>query len=246
MRPMPSLSLPGHLIWFAHCPKAGGTSIERLMVETWGPAVGHLHWGWDLWWRRGGWREAGVPNSPQHLVWRDARNALPRAPDTVFALVRDPLRRMESEHRWQRSRRRGTILGKALACLPFSLWLRIMLTLAARNPHAFDNHFRPQTDFIPEGAVVFRLEDGLAQVADWLGRRAGQRLAPPPHVLATTRHGTDRDPRDVALVKQVFAADYARFGYGPPALTTPDRPLLDVLARLSGRGLVWLDSRGSL
>ena len=48
---MPSLTLDNRLIWFAHCPKAGGTSIETLMVETWGDRVGHLHWGWDLWWK---------------------------------------------------------------------------------------------------------------------------------------------------------------------------------------------------
>ena len=156
---MPSLTLPDRLIWFAHCPKAGGTSIEQFMVAQWGEAVGHLHWGWDLWWKGGGWRVADPPNSPQHLIWEDALKVLPRAPDRVFALVRDPVARITSEYRWQRQGRRGTRLGKALACLPFPFWLRCMLALARQNPHAFDNHLRCQTDFIPEGAKVFRLEE---------------------------------------------------------------------------------------
>ena len=118
---MPSLTLPDRLIWFAHCPKAGGTTVEKFMVSHWGEAVGHLHWGWDLWWKTGGWRVADPPNSPQHLIWRDAEAALAAPPDLVFAVVRDPVARMQSEHRWQRRLRRGSRLGRALALLPFGL-----------------------------------------------------------------------------------------------------------------------------
>ena len=171
---MPSLTLPDRLIWFAHCPKAGGTSVEQFMVSRWGEAIGHLHWGWDVWWRRGGWRLATPPSSPQHLVWADARAHLPRPPDAVFAVVRDPVARMISEYRWQRQARRGTRLGRALSYLPFSFWLRLMLATARRSPYAFDNHFRPQTDFVPEGARVFRLEDGLQPAIDWLLEAAGE------------------------------------------------------------------------
>ncbi|MDH5453710.1 MAG: sulfotransferase family protein, partial [Paracoccaceae bacterium] len=112
---MPSLTLPDRLIWFAHCPKAGGTSVEQFMVARWGDAVGHLHWGWDRWWRSGGWRLAAPPNSPQHLVWEDAVSALPRAPDAVFAVVRDPVARMTSEYRWQRGGQCRSWLGRLMA-----------------------------------------------------------------------------------------------------------------------------------
>ena len=127
---MPSLTLPDRLIWFAHCPKAG-TSVERFMVDCWGDAVGHLHWGWDLWWKRGGWRHANPPNSPQHLIWEDALKTLPRTPDIVFAVVRDPLSRLVSEYHYQRQARRGTRIGRGLAHLPFSIWARVMVKLAA-------------------------------------------------------------------------------------------------------------------
>lgn len=247
---MPSLSLPDRLIWFAHCPKAGGTSVETFMVETWGEAVGHLHWGWDLWWRGGGWRLADPPNSPQHLVWADAARTLDQAPDAVFALVRDPVARMASEYRWQQrpaghGGRRGTRLGKLLARLPFSLWLRLMLAAARRNPHAFDNHFRPQTEFVPEGAAVFRLEDGLAPALSWLAETAGTPPPiTPPHALAGQGgHPVARE--EAALIGQVFAVDYARFGYARPALARP-RPGLDLLVRLAGPALARLDRSGRL
>jgi len=244
--PMPSLTLSDRLIWFAHCPKAGGTSLEQLMVAHWGPAVGHLHWGWDRWWRKGGWRVAHPPNSPQHLIWADARACLPTPPDAVFALVRDPVARLASEHRWQRHHRGGTKLGKLLAWLPFSLWLRVMLVVARRHPHAFDNHLRPQADFVPETARVFRLEDGLDAAVRWLSEVTETALdaAVLPHALSSGR-GSRVAARDQALIARAFADDYARFGYARPAADT--RPGLDDgLAILLACPVAWLDRRGAL
>ena len=55
-----------------------------------------------------------------------------------------------------------------------------MLAVLRLNPRAFDNHLRPQADFVPEGAV-FRLEDGLGAALDLLGATTGAVLSAPPH-----------------------------------------------------------------
>lgn len=234
---MPSLNLDNRLIWFAHCPKAGGTSVEQMLVDCFGDAVGHLSWGWDLWWKNGGWRQADPPNSPQHLIWKDAQGILPKPPDAVFALVRDPMARMVSEYHYQRDRRRGTRAGRWLACLPFSLWLRLMLRLARLNPYAFDNHLRPQCDFVPKEAEVFPLEDGLGPVGDWLGQTIGVEGLPArfPHALPGKAGPSRVDPRDQALIALAFAADYSRFKYDLPPPLSPRRPLVDAV----GLVLVW-------
>lgn len=246
---MPSLTLSDRLIWFAHCPKAGGTTIETLMVATWGSRVGHLRWGWDLWWRNGGWREADPPNSPQHLTWADAAIALDRAPDAAFALVRDPVARMASEHRYQRRLRRGTRAGRALALLPFALWLRVVLEMARRNPFAMDNHLRPQADFVPEGAAVFRLEEGIMPAIRWLSEATDCPLPPPEARLATAPDKRAARPvgaAERALIARAHHADYTRFGYplpeDPPTVTA----LADRLARPLAAMAVWLDRRGRL
>ncbi|MDH5528874.1 MAG: sulfotransferase family protein [Paracoccaceae bacterium] len=243
---MPSLTLPDRLIWFAHCPKAGGTSVEQFMVARWGDAVGHLHWGWDRWWRSGGWRLAAPPNSPQHLVWEDAVSALPRAPDAVFAVVRDPVARMTSEYRWQRGGQCRSWLGRLMAFLPFSFWLRLMLAAAGRAPHAFDNHFRPQSDFVPEMAAVFRLENGLNQVADWLAAITGEQITEDrfPHALPT-QNRTQISSCDRALIARNFAVDYYRFGYVPET-GLPQRGLADRLAEICAPLVAGLDRRGWL
>lgn len=245
---MPSLRLDDRLIWFAHCPKAGGTSLEQVMVARWGDRVGHLHWGWDRWWRQGGWRRADPPNSPQHLTWADAEKALPRAPDAVFAVVRDPVARMVSEYRWQRRHRRGTRAGRLLARLPFGFWLRLMLATARINPHAFDNHLRPQGDFVPEGAAVFRFEAGLGPVLDWLAATTGTPpAAAPPHALAAGGSAPRLSDSDRSRIGAAFAADYARFGYPAPAAAARPRPDgLDRLAAALAPLVAALDRRGRL
>lgn len=243
---MPSLTFSDRLIWFAHCPKAGGTSVEHFMVAHWGDAVGHLHWGWDVWWKAGGWRVADPPNSPQHLIWADAVQKLPRAPDTVFAVVRDPVARMASEYRWQRGKRRGSRLGKLLAHLPFTVWIRLMLALARHYPSGFDNHLRPQADFIPETAHVFRLEDGLDPVLHWLAQETGlHRDISVPHALPSGKRARIR-PVDMARIAAAHTADYDRFGYDRPPLSAPLPDLWDWCVKGLVRGLAFLDRRGAL
>jgi hypothetical protein len=216
---MPTLELDGRLIYFAHCPKAGGTSVERFMVDRWGDAVGHLGWGWDRQWAGRGERAVRIACSPQHYVWEDARGVLPRQPDHVFTVVRDPVARLVSEFRYQRSDRLTGIFGRPVRRLSFPVWLRLMFEMADRNPYTHDNHFRPQSAFMPEtGVTVFRLENGLGEVLRWLCRFLGE--APPatlPHDLkASDGAGVAPSAEDRALIAQRYAGDYRRFGYPMP------------------------------
>ncbi|MCU0906253.1 MAG: sulfotransferase family protein [Rhodobacteraceae bacterium] len=219
---MPSLALDDRFIYFAHCPKAGGTSIETFMVERWGDRVGMLGWGWDrLWFSRRAVRTGGIPCSPQHYTWQDARVRLRAEPDVAFALVRDPVARMVSEYRYQRTERRSGRLWPLIGRLDFSTWLQLMSAVHALNPYAFDNHFRPQVEFVPDGAAVFHLEDGLGKVGAWLCAQAGEPPPPAmPHDLKAPLAGARIVPSrvDLDLILRWFEADYRRFGYRPPDL----------------------------
>jgi hypothetical protein len=179
-----------------------------------------IGWGWERRWARRGERSGEIPSSPQHYVWEDAGRVLPRAPDHVFTVVRDPVARMMSEFSYQRSGRLAGPFGRPLRHLGFSGWLRLMFAMADRNPYTHDNHFRPQTAFLPpEDVTVFRLEDGLGPVLGWLCALLDE---PPPAVVphdlrsAKPRETVPSD-RDTALIAGRFAEDYRRFGYRPPA-----------------------------
>lgn len=241
---MPSLALSDRLIWFAHCPKAGGTSVEQAMVAVWGDRVGHVDWGWQRRRRRGGWRHM-ARTSPQHMIWPEVLATLPRRPDATFALVRDPVARLQSEQGWQRDGRSGTFLGRSLARLPFAVWLRLMLALAARDARAFDNHLRPQSDFIPREATIFRLEDGTEAPARWLGRMTDGPAPPIAHALRSGRRNRPVSEDCRRRIAAAYAVDYERFGYDALRGRAPS-DLLDWLARAAAPVLSALDRRGLL
>ena len=217
------------------------------MVARWGKRVEFLHWGWDLWWKQGGWRKAEHPNSPQHLIWADAQPLLPKAPDAVFAVVRDPVERLASEYRWQRKGRRGTKLGRLVSRLPFPIWLRSMLEVSRLNPYAYDNHLRPQDHFVAPSAVIFRLEDGLAPVMNWLSSETGATFPEtPPHQLAGQGSPIDICDDDRRRIRAVYGVDYDRFSYVAPSGTLPRQDTIDWIVGWLAPGLVWLDRRGLL
>lgn len=156
---MPAFRLQGSTYYFAHVPKCGGTTVEQGLQDT-GLTLSLLDqdwWGPDTPdWNR---------TSPQHIT-REALSRLfaPDFFDHCFACVRDPVERLLSAFNFNRG------LGR----LPRRQKLTQLLSQMERNQsyfeNSFDNHFLPADRFIPHGCKVFRIEDGLDQVASWLGQ----------------------------------------------------------------------------
>lgn len=93
---------------------------------------------------------------------------------------------------------------------------------------------------------MFRLEDGLGPVAEWLARTADAPLAEDrlPHAIATGGGGC-AGPAEAARIALAHAADYARFGYAPSREpVAADR--LDRLAGWLAPAVAALDRRGRL
>lgn len=237
---MPLFQVRQRSVWFAHVPKTGGTSVEQALASTADVSITFLDWGWHNRFRRGVWPTRRPPCSPQHLTWADGLAAQASRPDHVVGIVRDPAQRIQSEWRYQKSRQSSTKLGRAFASLPFSIWLPIVLSMAARNPYAFDNHIRPQSDFLPETATVFRLEDGLDGVLHWMSDALETPLPPAGSALKTGKSHTMSE-QDAALIYGAFQKDFQRFGYSPLRVSAR-KPA--IWAHIVARPLVWLDLRG--
>lgn len=221
---MPFCVANGKLLFFVHVPKAGGSSVEDYLLRRFGSlSMADRN-------KRERVRGTGLISPITHLSVIDLAEMIPSECDLVFAMVRDPLKRMLSEYRWQSGASR-------MSRMSFSTWLRVVIAAARREPRIYENHIRPQDQMVPEGAEIFRLEDGFGPMIARLDAVTGTR-APEVEMGHQKNRQTQAAPivvsrEDVALVLDYFAADYERFGFDRP---DPAAYQSDGRARL--RGLV--------
>lgn len=216
---MPLIRLPNaKLLYFAHAPKCAGTAVERYLETRFGPP-GLLDPGFG---RRSA-TEAWSLSPPQHMPEAVRREILPDTLfDALFATVRHPALRLRSVYMFQRA-----VENALPATLRFERWLESLPRTLALDPYALHGHLRPMTDYVPNTARVFRIEDGLDPLVAWLDDMAGDADGPraiaPANVLAT-RLGKATPPLPAltpalcARIAALYAADYDRFGYdiSPP------------------------------
>ena len=214
-------------IYFAHCPKAGGTSVEHYLESRFG-MIELIDRRWDDVWKNIARTRPMIKSSPQHMRWEDACRILESPPTHVFTVVRDPVRRMVSEYNFHAAashRRRRRVAQK----LGFSAWLHMVLASYRHAPHIFDNHLRPQVEFFPSDAQVFRLEDGFDPLVKWLDEIAPETRGPHrfehKQKSRIDRVSTIKE-EDRALIEKVYATDFGALGY--PRSGSPKR-----------RGLLW-------
>lgn len=207
---MPVFRKGARTFLFIHIPKTGGTSIERAFTGA----------GWDTAYRDGrvgptSWNSIRKC-TPQHMhrEMLEANFRIERF-DGVFAVVRDPLARFKSEYLWRHRNDEFTIDGRSV-----EEWTTKVFKRYTKNPFLFDNHLRPQVDFILDRAEVFRFEDGLDTMAATLNTKWDIGL---PDELPRVLEGSSRtnySSKDVEVTPKVaqrvhdfYREDYAAFGY---------------------------------
>lgn len=203
---MPLLFKNGKLIFFAHVPKTGGSSVEDYLIRRFGSlAMVDRH-------KHKGIPGTGLISPITHLSTLDLEEILPENLDLCFAVVRDPLKRIISEYRWQQNSSR-------MSRLSFSTWLRLSIGAAKKDPRIYENHIRPQSEMVPENAEFFRLEDGfdalinrLDEVTDTLAE--GVEMG---HLLKrSSARQVEVSREDAEIVADYYSVDYNRFGYELP------------------------------
>lgn len=203
---MPLLSTHGRRIFFAHIPKTAGSSVEEYLVRRFGGPLSLIDRN-----KREGVRGTGLITPLTHVAAVDLREMLPHDLDFSFAVVRNPVTRIQSEYRYQTGVSR-------LSRLSFSTWLRVMLAAARIEPRVYENHIRPQVDLIPENCEIFRLEDGFDPLIERLDDVTGS-TAPDQgmrHLLKRERKDIALHRQDIELLRAFYAEDFERFGYDLP------------------------------
>jgi hypothetical protein len=96
-------------------------------------------------------KRRGLPNF-QHWTFSDLKRLIPDLDSWwSFAFVRSPWDRLYSEYRYRTIIRHDT--GR-----PFAEWATETLERAAESPSLYDNHIRPQCDFLGRNTHIFRFE----------------------------------------------------------------------------------------
>lgn len=206
---MPVFSKGEKAILFVHVPKAGGSAIENLFAAE----------GWETTYREG--RTGKYSHnwyrhcSPQHMHAAPLRETLRLDRFTaIFMVVREPLARFRSEFVMRKPREMATDVQSV------DEWANRALRLYRANPYAFDNHLRPQSEFLLPGSHVYRLEDGLDAVVQDLNKLYDLGL---PNRVPRVRESTKTKgvaSRDIELsgelttrLRAMYAQDLVSFGY---------------------------------
>lgn len=204
---MPLFTRGDQRIAFIHVPKTGGTSVERYFESH----------GWTMsYWSTP--RNGGRTPSDQHLLYDDLREIVPDLDDIPsFAIVRHPIRRFVSEWKWQRWEMRQ--ISDDLT----SFTSRVETSLA-NDPVYWDNHWRPQSDFLSDKIDrVIRLEDIESEFPKLLEMLE---LDLPPELprsnsssgrglrawLGRPRRAT-LDDRDIERLERIYDIDFHLLGY---------------------------------
>lgn len=202
---MPIYKTPKGLLYFAHVPRAAGSSVENHLKGLFGaPAfLDRGHWS-----RENAWTES----SPQHVTVEDLSPLFPpNFFDHAFAIVRHPVDRIVSVFRYQKY-----VEGRIADGVDINAWLASLKTQDVRGARDHDNHALPQSAFVPRRARLFRLEDGLGRVERYLSRRFEmptsariRRLNKSPDTTEPV-HLTEES---LALIRDLYAEDFERFDY---------------------------------
>jgi len=188
---MPLARIGGKILFFAHIPKTGGSSIEAYLSRKGSVALKFP--------RRLGWSKS----TAQHMHAEIHRRLIPDGfYDHGFSVVRDPVARMASEFCFPEDRRTKGI--------DFDHWVADIFARHPERPYDLDNHIRPQHQFLCPGMTVFRFEDGLDKVFDWIdavtdGVRAERDIwekksSSPPVIIS---------PESRRLIETFYAEDMA-------------------------------------
>lgn len=174
---MPIFRNTEQTVLYIHIPKTGGTSVENSFIDA----------GWEYDWLVYPARDNVpdvIPCNPQHYHINLIDMYIDCNIDVEFATVRNPLHRMMSEFRWQ------TNIEDDSSNEFFAAFEKFMITrmyeyknierhynfspadyINRKLSFPFDNHMRPQADFVRDNTIVFKLEeiDKLTQFLQQFG-----------------------------------------------------------------------------
>lgn len=181
---------------FLHIPKTGGSSVEQLLKLN--ASGGYLY----------STKQLQRLCTPQHLH-RQVLTAMFDDPDIAsFTLVRNPYLRLISEYKYQI--KRGMFKRDELS---FDQFITSRLSAYSQDPYAYDNHFRPMQEFILPTTRVFKLEQDIDKLEDYLSSFLKKTVCL-PHINQASLNGElEVSQATLDLILHTYECDFAAFDY---------------------------------
>lgn len=208
---MPFFRAGPQLIYYAHVPKCGGSTVADYVSARFGGLAFS-----DSRFYMIDEKERWSKTSPQHINLSALDRLFPEHFfDHSFAIVRHPVARVVSAFHFQMEVER-----KIAPATRFGDWLEMLTDLP---PYAYDNHLRPMDEIVPPEAEIFYLEHGLDALIPWFDRVTGTKSGPRllAHVNKRGDHGAVSTAKvqptqaEIRLITELFHIDFDRFGYDP-------------------------------
>ena len=199
--------------FFSFIPKTGGTALIQAFRNL-GARI-YLH--------EENNPVVGVLRCPsQHFEYKLSSSIIDiSAADHAFTVVRHPFDRAKSDYKWAF---RNATQTKNIPWL--DQWLEIMLEKYKNNSYIFDNHLRPQTEFIGDGIKnIYRYEESLEAVIELslkkLNLKPKNNLPRLPRANTSSqmmtgllkRHSKKQMSNALQIVKQHYQKDFKTLGY---------------------------------
>ena len=199
---MPIFSNKDSKILFIHIPKTGGTTVERVLNKYFEMSFHTIG------------KPASIKVTPQHFQAHDIKllfNGIDW--DYSFSIVRDPYERLISEYFYQTKIAKENFQSRP----DFSMWVVNNLERYKKNNFIFDNHLRPQYQFIDDDIEVFKLENGLDVVLNKLLNKYGFNTLDREKIYYENKTHRDKDVdfslEAIEIVNEVYHRDFELFGY---------------------------------
>jgi hypothetical protein len=209
---MPFFRINDALHYFAHVPKCAGASVEAYLLQRFGPiAFANSRY------FKPPPEHRWTKSSPQHVDLEALKLLIPSEwIASSFSVVRHPVSRLRSAFDYQ-------LLGEATVPdgTDINAWFLDWVATREHEPYRYDNHPRPASELVPQDASVFRMEDGLQPIVEYLDNLSGTICGPRkiPHENKS-RGGADYERTQAPLtpdvlntISKVYAEDFRRFGY---------------------------------
>ena len=212
---MPVFIKDDDAVLFVHIPKAGGSALESHFKAA----------GYRMAYRDGRTGPGTVNRlrhcSPQHMHAALCADVFRLERFTgIFTVVRDPLARFRSEYAMRNTKVVDGERRLDTSAAAVDRWVDDVMKRYLKDPYVYDNHIRPQADFVVPGALVHRLEDGMDQLMSKINEAFGldlpeevEKVRTSEKVSGVSSGRVELSPAVESRLRTFYADDYATFGY---------------------------------